>query len=98
MVRAVQYPRYFSKLAADHGVNASRYTVKVYVVYGGSSYDMASYLRGSETGRVAVVYVSLDELNPATLWPPSLTRSATRSALTTPTTLRRAEPSTRRAS
>ena len=64
MVRAVQYPRYFQQLAADHGVNASRYTVKVYVVYGGSSYDMASHSRGSETGRVAVVYVSLDELNP----------------------------------
>ena len=66
-----------SSTAADHGVNASRYTVKVYVVYGGSSYDMASHSRGSETGRVAVVYVSLDEPTPATLWPPSLTRSDT---------------------
>ena len=64
MVRAVQYPRYFQQLAADHGVDADRYTVKVYVIYGGSQYDMASHSRGSETGRVAVVYVSLDELNP----------------------------------
>jgi len=63
MVRAVQYPRYFQQLAADNGVDTKRYTVKVYVVYGGSAYDMASHSRGSETGRVAVVYVSLDELN-----------------------------------
>ena len=64
MVRAVQYPRYFQQLAADHGVDSNRYTVRVYVIYGGSDYDMASHSRGSETGRVAVVYVSLDELNP----------------------------------
>ena len=64
MVRAIQYPRYFRQLAIDHGLSIDSYTVKVYVIYGGSSYDMASHSRGSETGRVAVVYVSLDELNP----------------------------------
>ena len=38
--------------------------MRVYVVYGGTSFDMASHSRGSEKGRVAVVYVSLDETNP----------------------------------
>ena len=64
MLRAFRYPRYFRQLALDSGLPVDTYTVRVYVVYGGTSLDMASHSRGSEKGRVAVVYVSLDETNP----------------------------------
>ena len=65
MFRAWRYPRYFRSLAADNGVPIDTYTVKVYVMYGGTEYDMASHSRGSRTGRVAMVFVSIDETNPA---------------------------------
>ena len=64
MFRAYQYPKYFHQVARDNGLAVDTYTVKVYVVYGGSDIDMASHSRGSKTGRIAVVYVSLDETNP----------------------------------
>ncbi len=64
MFRAFRYPRYFRQLALDSGLPVDSYTVRVYVVYGGTAFDMASHSRGSENGRVAVVYVSLDETNP----------------------------------
>ena len=64
MLRAFRYPRYFRQLALDSGLPVDTYTVRVYVVYGGTSFDMASHSRGSEKGRVAVVYVSIDETNP----------------------------------
>lgn len=64
MFRAFRYPRYFRQLALDSGLPVDSYAVKVYVVYGGTAFDMASHSRGSEKGRVAVVYVSLDETNP----------------------------------
>lgn len=64
MFRAWQYPRYFKQLAQDHGISTDKYTVKVYVVYGGMSPDMASHSRGSKKGRVATAFISLDERNP----------------------------------
>jgi len=65
MFRAWQYPQYFRSLAADNGVPIDTYTVKVYVIYGGTEFDMASHSRGSRKGRVAMVFVSIDETNPA---------------------------------
>ena len=65
MLRAYRYPRYFEQLASDNGVRVEDYAVKVYVIYGGNSLDMASHSRASKNGRVAVVYVSLDETNPS---------------------------------
>jgi hypothetical protein len=62
--RAYRYPQYFRELALDNGLPVDGYTVKVYVVYGSNDFDIASHSRGSKTGRVAVVYVSLDETNP----------------------------------
>ena len=64
MFRAWRYPRYFRQLALDHGIAADKFTVKVYVAYGGRSPDMASHSRGSSKGRVAMTFVSIDELNP----------------------------------
>ena len=64
MFRAWQYPRYFRQLAQDHGISTEKYTVKVYVVYGGTSPDMAAHSRGSRKGRVATAFISLDERNP----------------------------------
>ena len=64
MFRAWQYPQYFKGLARDHGVPIDAYTVKVFVVYGGHSADMASHSRGSKKGRFATAFVSLDEHNP----------------------------------
>ncbi|MEC8194258.1 MAG: hypothetical protein VX127_16095 [Myxococcota bacterium] len=64
MFRAWQYPQYFKGLARDHGVPIDDYTVKVFVVYGGHSPDMASHSRGSKKGRFATAFVSLDERNP----------------------------------
>ena len=65
MFRAWRYPQYFRTLAADNGVPIDTYTVKVYVMYGGTEFDMASHSRGSRKGRVAMVFVSIDETNPA---------------------------------
>ena len=65
MFRAWRYPQYFRSLAADNGVPIDTYTVKVYVIYGGTEFDMASHSRGSRKGRVAMVFVSIDETNPA---------------------------------
>jgi len=65
MFRAWRYPQYFRNLAADNGVPIDTYTVKVYVMYGGTEFDMASHSRGSRKGRVAMVFVSIDETNPA---------------------------------
>jgi hypothetical protein len=64
MFRAWRYPRYFRQLALDHGIAADKFTVKVYVAYGGRSPDMAAHSRGSSKGRVAMTFVSIDELNP----------------------------------
>lgn len=64
MFRAWQYPRYFRQLAKDHGISSDKYAVKVYVVYGGHSPDMAAHSRGSAKGRVATAFISIDEINP----------------------------------
>ncbi len=65
MFRAWKYPRYFHRLAEEHGINVDEYGIKVYVVYSGGARDMASHSRGSKKGRVAVVFVSTQEKNPA---------------------------------
>jgi hypothetical protein len=65
MLRAWRYPRYFRRLSEDHGVPMDDFAIKVYVVYGGGNRDLASHSRGSKKGRVAVVYISAEETNPA---------------------------------
>jgi hypothetical protein len=65
MFRAWQYPRYFHDLVSDQGINVDDYGVKVYVIYGNGSRDLASHSRGSKKGRVAVVFVSAEEKNAA---------------------------------
>lgn len=65
MLKAWQYPRYFRQLALDQGVDVDDYTVKAYVVYGSGSKDLASHSRGSRKGRVAVIFVDIDETNPS---------------------------------
>jgi len=65
MFRAWKYPRYFRNLSEDHGVPLDEYGIKVFVVYGAGGRDLASHSRGSKKGRVAVVYVSSEETNPA---------------------------------
>lgn len=65
MFRAWRYPRYFKRMAEDLGVPVEDYGIKVYVIYGAGNRDLASHYRGSEKGRVAVVFVSVEERNPA---------------------------------
>ncbi len=65
MFRAWRYPRYFQRKAEDLGVPIEDYGVKVYVIYGSGDRDLASHSRGSKKGRVAVVFVSVEEKNPA---------------------------------
>jgi hypothetical protein len=65
MLKAWKYPRYFRQLALDQGVPVDDYTVKAYVVYGSGSKDIASHSRGSRKGRVAVIFVDIDETNPS---------------------------------
>lgn len=62
-LRAWQYPRYFHELARGFGVEPDDYGARVYVVYSDEAGDLAAHSRGSEKGRVAVVYVDLDENN-----------------------------------
>jgi hypothetical protein len=65
MFRAWQYPRYFKRMSEGLGVPVDDYGIKVYVVYGAGDRDLASHSRGSEKGRVAVVFISVEEVNPA---------------------------------
>ncbi len=60
-----QYPRYFHGLARDQGADPDRWDVRVYVVYGTGSSDLAAHSRGSSRGRVAVAFVDAEEKNPA---------------------------------
>lgn len=63
-LRAWQFADYFHDLAADQGEDPHAYAARVYVVYSRDAADLASHSRGSEQGRVAVVYVDLGETNP----------------------------------
>jgi len=63
-LRAWQYAQYFHELVTDQGKDPDDYAARVYVVYSRNSDDLASHSRGSEQGRVAVVYVDLGEKNP----------------------------------
>jgi hypothetical protein len=65
MVRAWKYPRYFQRQVEEQGIDVEEYGIKVYVIYGGGSRDLASHSRGSKKGRVAVVFVSAEERNTA---------------------------------
>lgn len=64
-LQAWRYVRYFHDLAEDRGVDPDDVAVRVYVIYGDDDGDLAAHSRGSERGRVAVAFVSLDEQNPA---------------------------------
>lgn len=64
-LRAWSYVRYFHGLTEDRGVDPGDYAVRVYLVYGEPTDDLAADSRGSERGRVAIAYISLDEANPA---------------------------------
>jgi hypothetical protein len=52
-------------MAEGVGVPVDDYGIKVYVVYGAGDRDLASHSRGSEKGRVAMVFISVEEANPA---------------------------------
>ncbi len=64
-IDSFRYARYFRNLALDHGIDAKAYGVRATVVFTAGDDDLASHSRGSENGRLAVAYVSLDETNPA---------------------------------
>lgn len=60
-----QYTRYWPTLAERFGAEPDLWDVRVYLVYGHAGSDLAADSRGSQTGRIAVPFVSLDETNPA---------------------------------
>ncbi len=62
-LRAWEYARYFKSLASAQGSDPDDYAARVYVVYSRNADDLAAHSRGSERGRVAVVFVDLDEKN-----------------------------------
>ncbi len=62
---AWRWPRYFHGIAEDFGVDVSEYGVRAYVLYGHGTGDVAAHSRGSETGRIAVSMVDLNETNAA---------------------------------
>ncbi len=63
-IRAWQYARYFHNLVVDQGEDPKDYAARLYLVYSRDQMDLAAHSRGSERGRVAAVYVDLDEQNP----------------------------------
>ncbi len=65
MWRAWRYPRWFHGLAREMGGDPDQQGIRVYMMYGADDDDLASHSRGSRRGRVAVVWVSLAETNPA---------------------------------
>ena len=63
-LRAWQYARYFHDLVVDQGQDPDDYAARVYVIYGSGTVDLAAHSRGSEQGRVAVVFVDQQERSP----------------------------------
>ena len=60
-----QYLRYFDRLARKSGVSKDGAGVQLFVIYASPDNDLASHSRGSERGRTAVSYVSVEERNSA---------------------------------
>ena len=64
-VDSFRYVRYFEDLSRDHGIDPGDFGVRASVVFTVGEDDLASHSRGSESARLAVTYVALDETNPA---------------------------------
>ncbi len=62
---ASSYVRYWHGLAREHGAEPDDWDARLYVVYGREAGDLAADSRGSNQGRVAVTFVSLDDPNAA---------------------------------
>ncbi len=64
--RSFRYARYWLALARRFGVEPRDFGARIYVIYRfGDGGDLAAHSMGSEKGRVAVVNIDLDEVNPA---------------------------------
>ncbi len=63
-IRGWQYARFFHNLVTDQGEDPDDYAARLYLVYSHNEDDIAAHSRGSEKGRVAAVYVDLNEQNP----------------------------------
>ena len=59
------FTRYWPALVRPYGVDPDRWDVRVYLVYGHDAGDLAADSRGSQKGRLAVPFISLDDPNPA---------------------------------
>jgi hypothetical protein len=62
---ATRYTRYWHELARTHGADPDAWDVRMYVVYGREAGDLAADSRGSNKGRIAVTFVSLEDPNAA---------------------------------
>lgn len=58
------YVRYWHGLARSRGSEPDDWDARMYVVYGREAGDLAADSRGSNQGRIAVTFVSLDDPNP----------------------------------
>lgn len=59
------YVRYWHGLARARGAEPEAWDARMYVVYGRDAGDLAADSRGSNQGRIAVTFVSLDDPNAA---------------------------------
>jgi hypothetical protein len=62
---AVRYSWYWKRLAEAHGVEGKRFPLRLFVIFTDDPGDQAALSRASLGGNLAVVYVSLDDPNPA---------------------------------
>ena len=62
--RALRTTWALAEAARARGVDPDEVAVRLYVIYSDSEDDLAAHSRGSPSGRLAVVYVDLDEANP----------------------------------
>jgi hypothetical protein len=61
--KSYAFPRYFHSLARKYNINPDTFGARIYVIYGQGESTLASDSRGSKKGRIAVVYINVDDPN-----------------------------------
>ena len=63
--RSLGYVRYWRKLARTKGLEFDDYAARIFIGYTAAEGDVAAHSRGSETGRLGIAWIDLEEFNPA---------------------------------
>jgi hypothetical protein len=61
---AIRYTWFWRRLSEGHGVESSRFPLRVFVIFTDQPGDQAALSRAALSGNLAVTYISLDDPNP----------------------------------